>query len=1744
MFFILFSLKVDNFLLYNVWGKGKAGTPYFYNDKIIYSTGSSVLILSYFLDTLSSITLNDFIQDLVLEDTFLYICAEEDGFFKYLISENSNSFNLDSLKLSNSSIRVGILNDSLIIVLTNSDLFAIKKENLYKSDSIFVGGQPQAIYIQDTLIFVGCGYLGLNIYSYTNNNIILVGSFSSNIEYVSKPVVKDSICYIANSSNYLILNISDLTSPSLVNSITINDICTDLLIQDTLLYVLGLNYLQVYSISNPVSPLFIKRYNFGGYRFTYQDTLMLVSSGISMRLLNIINPKNIFQTKEFECYDMPFHLSHHDSILYVSHFFSGVSSLQDSLYYLQSFKNLGVSIFNSIYRDYMFSINFYGGIYLMDLFNSNFVNYLDFNGSENSVIFYDTIAFLANREGGLRAINVKDINNIYEICNNNQKNVYALSNFMNYIYCSLNDEGVGIYEFQGDSLKLVSSIPTIYNTDKVEVFNKYVFFNDGDSIIKIYDISNPVMPSFVSKITGLGCKNFKVLGDYIFTFNGNNSKTFSLKNIFYPEKIGEIIINDEITSISSYPPFVYIGNKNIGIRTFLFDSSDIMPPRYHKNVFVNNDLIPQWTHDDSILISFEHYFDDTLPEKILFKYSNKPWFKFDTSFTKKYENMNYIFPRKEGIDTIFVWFEDTIGNVDYRLNKNFIVKYDTTKPGPPQPLFPLNSFISLKDTFFFSKGEDFLSGIKKYIIQFDSVSSFSELLFSDTIQDTFFYSDVIPKNRNIYWRILSVDSASNISEPSIYYSFYIDDEPPIEPESIFVDSSYKFSLWKNDSVFSIRISGYDTSGISRIMIKEGSPPSFNYDTTSSVDTLIFDYIFNKEGIESVWVWLVDGVGNTDFNNSSFFVLRRDTTPPDTLLNLSIQPFNWTNKDTFLIRWNIPYDLSGIKRILFKKDNPPESIYDTTFTLGLDTVLNYILNEDGIHKIYIWLLDSAGNSSISKLNIVTLKLDRIKPEIPLLVYPPDCSFLNENPTLKWTPPFDSISGTMGYLVYIDTTYLFLSPLIETTYTESLYLTFDLPLNKFLFWTVPSFDSAFNFSNFQTPFSFYLDKIAPLPPESIYIDDKPFVSKWKRDSIYTIKIKESSYPTKSDTSGIEKTLYKIGSHPSFNLDTTGSSTFNPFNIIYKGEGIDTLWIWLLDRAGNTDFKNSSFGIIKRDTTEPDTANFFTVIPSDWTQKDTFILKYKTPNDLSGIYNISLKMKYIPLNPFDTSLTSFSDSFIILNTYEGVTNLYFWFFDSAGNSNFKNFQTRSVKRDVTKPIFNSISYNDTLFQGDSLHIILNITDSVSGIKNAFVKVKNYNINKDFTRYIPLTHYEVKIPHYEIFGNSKVSINMVDYAGNSNEIYLDYYQYFDNIIKRDSFGNPVNFNRDIWHLISSPISIDIRENFSYLGDFKTIYLIDTIYLDYYDSLYPGEGLFFKILNKDNILKFRGNYIKNLDGFYKISLKKGWNIVGNPFMFTIKTKQMILKGEPVNYLWGFEDDWFLTDIIKPFEAGLFYAKDFDTLLIYPDTSFNAQELLDLPYIKIEFFNDSVKDFSNYLILEHIESEKWIREPPGMSSNICFIKDDIRYSLVSLDTTGLNVFKLEVKEKGNIRFIVNENIKDIYILYDNVLYRLIDFLTLRDVNNEIKILTGDVLRDSLKDKIFYACGTLFRDRIFIQFFAGEISEVKVSIFDISGRMLFEKQDNFNIGFNLINTDISKSGVYFLRITNGKNEILKKILLIK
>jgi len=203
-----------------------------------------------------------------------------------------------------------------------------------------------------------------------------------------------------------------------------------------------------------------------------------------------------------------------------------------------------------------------------------------------------------------------------------------------------------------------------------------------------------------------------------------------------------------------------------------------------------------------------------------------------------------------------------------------------------------------------------------------------------------------------------------------------------------------------------------------------------------------------------------------------------------------------------------------------------------------------------------------------------------------------------------------------------------------------------------------------------------------------------SPWQNNSTFQI-----AWVPPTDVSGIERSLFKVGSPPVANFDTTGSAPGeSPLNFVVTQEDGQNFYLWFQDGRGNVDFRNYGSTLLRYDGTVPQISEIAIQNPDfdpHWfNQNQTSLasinIKYNEGHlQLISLESEQLNSSIVLENVPSGENISFNLGLNIGGKPDGLFELEITLIDSAGN----NRQTRiDLGLDTTPPTGTLASSPDT--------------------------------------------------------------------------------------------------------------------------------------------------------------------------------------------------------------------------------------------------------------------------------------------------------------------------------------------------------------------------------------------------------------------------------------------------------------------
>lgn len=206
------------------------------------------------------------------------------------------------------------------------------------------------------------------------------------------------------------------------------------------------------------------------------------------------------------------------------------------------------------------------------------------------------------------------------------------------------------------------------------------------------------------------------------------------------------------------------------------------------------------------------------------------------------------------------------------------------------------------------------------------------------------------------------------------WDFNKDTTPPAEPV-LSSDTHPSQSTWysQNSVELSWSISS-DLSGIDGFSFELDRIPGTVPDEVSEGLGTETEYHDLGDGIWHFHCRAVDGLGH--WGSPAHFTIRIDMTAPGPPQEITAAPSGWSGTNSFSISWADPGDLSGIGGAYTKFNVSPTSDTDGTFIEGQQPHVE--VPGEGIHTLYVWLQDGAGNVDGDNWSSVELYFDATPP----------------------------------------------------------------------------------------------------------------------------------------------------------------------------------------------------------------------------------------------------------------------------------------------------------------------------------------------------------------------------------------------------------------------------------------------------------------------------------------------------------------------------------------------------------------------------------------------------------------------------------------------------------------------------------------------------------------------------------------------------------------------------------------------
>ncbi|UCE37744.1 MAG: Ig-like domain-containing protein [Thermoplasmata archaeon] len=695
-------------------------------------------------------------------------------------------------------------------------------------------------------------------------------------------------------------------------------------------------------------------------------------------------------------------------------------------------------------------------------------------------------------------------------------------------------------------------------------------------------------------------------------------------------------------------------------------------------------------------------------------------------------------------------------------------------PGPPGSLNPTDNFMTNDTTPYFSWSfNDSDSTQTEFQVVIDNDSSFTSLDYNSGEQSSSNEFWQFPSGTGYttmaegfwFWKVRTKDSDGNWSAYSSYQTLGIDITAPDPPGGISAEPS----TWNSRNSFNISWTNpIDASGIAGVYYRLDSPPTSDTDgifVVGSDITFLGNISVIGDGNHTIYVWLKDEAGNVNYLNYTTTYLHYDTTDPDSPIGVSAIPSSWTNMNSFNVSWTNPVDDAGIAGVYYKLYSAPTSNDDGIYVQGqeINNISGISVLDSGVHTIYIWLKDNANNVNFTTYSSTILFYDGLAPSSPinLKATPGDWTSTNSF-TVSWTNPseFSGIAGAFYKLKSAptsDTDGTYVAG-VDITYIDNIIVSGEGNHTIYV-WLNDNLDNK-DYNNHSIIYLLY-DNSDPDPP--IGLTANP--ATWNNTNSFDI-----SWTNPSDTAGITGAYYKLDSAPTSDTDGTyvaGSNVTSLNGITVTGDGNHTIYVWLIDEAGNVNYLNYTTTYLYYDATAPDSPIGVSVTPSNWINTNSFDISWTNPSDLTGIAGAYYRFNSPPTSNTDGTLITnpgINSLMGIPVPLESSNEIFIWLVDDINNKDYTSYNTTYLYYDSSPPdspltvIANPSSWTDNT----QPTITFETTDVVSGIDHYEISIDGESFSIQTSPYI--------LPSQDD-GIHNITVRAFDKAGNYIEGYVFVY-------------------------------------------------------------------------------------------------------------------------------------------------------------------------------------------------------------------------------------------------------------------------------------------------------------------------------------------------------------------------------------
>jgi len=382
----------------------------------------------------------------------------------------------------------------------------------------------------------------------------------------------------------------------------------------------------------------------------------------------------------------------------------------------------------------------------------------------------------------------------------------------------------------------------------------------------------------------------------------------------------------------------------------------------------------------------------------------------------------------DGTHTIYVWLNDTAGNIDYNNYASTQLLLDTANPSSVVGLSVNVSSWTNIDSFNLSwTNPTDTSGIVGVYYSLDSApisDTNGTYVAGDNIESIVVTAGIDGTHTAYVWL---VDAAGNIDYNTyVSIQFYLDTSDPLAPSGLIAIPS----SWTNINYFNVSWTNpSDMSGIIGVYYKLDSAPTSDIDgiyVEGSNIEILTGITVSSNGTHTIYVWLRDTAGNINYNNYNATLLYLDAIKP-TIDDLQEGDDMWRNAGgtTYNVDFIDPNPSSTLDYAQYKITSATGQggtiLVDWTYIFTdhgasiytLDWTIDFDACQEGTNWVSVRVFDDAGNFEVYN-DTFYVKKDTLSPAL-LINSPQDGSKWNVQPDIHLSATdlnLDSVWYTVG------------------------------------------------------------------------------------------------------------------------------------------------------------------------------------------------------------------------------------------------------------------------------------------------------------------------------------------------------------------------------------------------------------------------------------------------------------------------------------------------------------------------------------------------------------------------------------------------------------------------------------------------------------------------------------------------------------------------------------------------------------